>query len=47
MEEIIAQQEGVTEKSVNCAGNFTPIERNQLFVQRLKINLLILLTQQK
>ena len=34
-------------KSVNCARNFTQIERNQLFVQRLNNNLLILLSQQK
>ena len=34
-------------QSVNCAKNFTLIERNQLFVQRLNNNLLILLSQQK
>ena len=32
---------------VNCARNFTPTARNQLFVQRLNNNLLILLSQQK
>ena len=46
-EENIAQQEDVTEQYVNCARNFTLIEINQLFVQRLNNNLLILLSQQK
>ena len=46
-EENIAQREDVTVKSVTCAGNFTQIERNQLFVQRLNNFLLILLCQQK
>ncbi len=46
-EESIAQQEDVMGQSVNCVRNFTLIERNQLFVQRLKNNLLILLSQQK
>ena len=31
----------------SCATNFIQIERNQLSVQRLKNNLLILLSQQK
>ena len=47
MEESIAQREDVMGQSVNCARNFTLIERNQLFVQRLNNNLLILLSQQK
>ena len=47
MEENIAQQEDVTGQSVNCAKNFTLIEINQLFVQRLKNNLNILLSEQK
>ena len=46
-EESIAQREDVTGQSVNYALNFTLIERNQLFVQRLNNNLLILLSQQK
>ena len=46
-EESIAQQEDVTGQYVNCARNFTLIEINQLFVQRLNNNLLILLSQQK
>ena len=46
-EESIVQPEDVTGLSVNCAWNFTLIERNQLFVQRLNNNLLILLSQQK
>ena len=47
MEESIAQREDVTVQSVNCARNFTLIERNQLFVQRHNNNLLNLLSQQK
>ena len=47
MEGNIAQREDVMGKSVNCAGNFTLIERNQLFVQKLNNNLCILLSQQK
>ena len=47
MEENIAQREDVTVQSVNYARNFTPIERKQLFVQRLNKILLILLSQQK
>ena len=47
MEESIAQREDVTELSVTSARNFTLIERNQLFVQRLNNNLLILVSQQK
>ena len=47
MEEIIAQREDVTGQSVNCVRNFTLIERNQLFIQRLNNKLLILLSQQK
>ena len=43
----IAQLEDVTVKFAKCAENFTPIERNQLFVQRLNNNLIILVSQQK
>ena len=47
MEESIAQPEDVTEHYVNCARNFTLIERKQLFAQRLNNKLLILSSQQK
>ena len=47
MEESIAQREDVMELYVTCAKNFTQIERNQLFVQRLNTYLLILFSQQK
>ena len=47
MVENIAQPEDVTVQSVTYVRNFTLIEKNQLFVQRLNNNLLILLSQQK
>ena len=47
MVESIAQRGDVTVQYVNCVKNFTLIEKNQLFVQRLNNFLLILLCQQK
>ena len=47
MEESIAQREDVMGQSVNCARNFTLIERKPLFVKRLNNYLLILFSLQK